>query len=281
VLDEALAALEALGGPLADPAVAAGMGVKLGKLKSGLRKTQKSVAKARKMIGRGKKISIQLRKLRIASKAALKAASRVGHPVIAEANARSAGFHEPGDLVELQIYGLDGTPCLETPQIVVQNGPLSAALDLGSVAVDESSGRVTLMMGEQQGGGSVTVTACGRASTMLLYNYGPKPPKLPKGFPKNLPLGLYEMSYSASGPGFSIPPTVVGTFELVDLRVFYDTLAQSLQQAVAAVSIPGCKQRLRYTSYDGSGFSIRLRLSCSFGGQSASASATFRMERVG
>jgi hypothetical protein len=278
-LDQALATLEAGGGSV-DARSARAIGVKLGALRSGLRKTRGKILGARRMIAKRGKISTKLRKLRLVSRAAYSAGYRVGPPVVAELDTSDGGFHDPGEVVELQAYDADGNPCLEVPQVVVENTPPTQAIDLGSVVAD-GSGRVTLVMGQQQGSGSVAVTACGRSTTVLLYNYGPPPPPgLPRGFPTNLPPGLYQLSFSARGTGISIPTTVFGTIELEDLGTFAASINDAFQQVAVSIVIPGCSEHVKYTSYDGEGFSISVKIGCSLPGVSVNVSVSVRVERV-
>src|SRR5262249_56893569 len=135
-------------------------------------------------VARGQRITVQLKKLRVAAQAVLNAALAVGHPVVGEIDAASAGFHHPGDVVHLQTSAADGSVCTEPAVVGVVNDSFGTSVDLGSVVVDQATGVVSLTMGPDQGLARVTVTACGQATTVLLYNYGPEPPNgLPKDFP--------------------------------------------------------------------------------------------------
>ena len=280
-LDQALAALEAAHEPV-DARLARSIGVKFGALRGGLQKSRSAIGRVRRAIDKGTKFAIQLRKLSIASRVVRAAAGRIGAPVIAELDPRSAGFHDPGEQVALQIYAVDGTPCVEPAEVVVENGSLAQAIDAGSLAVDRSSGVVTLVMGADQGSGSVGVTACGRSSSVLLYNYGPPPPPgLPKGFPTNLPDGLYQLTFSARGTGVSIPTTIVGTLQMDDLETFATSINDAFQQLSISIVVPGCSERVRYTAYDGEGFSISVKMACSLPGVSVNVSVSIRVERVG
>jgi len=280
-IDGALAAIQSIRNSLTDPALADELGKKLKKVQKGVNQTEKKINRARTIIEKGRKIKVQLKKLKVGAKSALKCASKVGRPVVGEINASSAGFHNPGQQVRFQIYNADGTPCLEPPVVEVANQPLSSAIDLNSVIVDEVSGVITLTMGEEQGGGSITVTACGRTDTVLVYNYGPKVPAgLPDGFPTNLPTGNYRLTYSASGTGISIPETLIGTIELIDLKSFSKQLVNAFNTAVNSISVPGCSQRVNYSSYNGVSFTVTYSVTCTVGGQSATVTITFKIQKV-
>jgi hypothetical protein len=278
-IGDALAVIQSIRNSLADPAAAAELGKKLKKVQKRLNGTEKKINRARVFVEKGGKAKIQLKKLKVGAKSALKSASKLGRPVVAELNARSAGFHKPEQQVRFQIYTADGSPCLEPPLVEVANQPFSRAID--SFRVDEGSGVITLTMGQEQGGGSITVTACGRTATVLVYNYGPKVPKgLPNGFPTNLPKGTYRITYSASGTGISIPETSLGTFELVDLKSFSQQLVNTFNTAINSVSVPGCSQRMSYSPYNGSFFRVTYSVTCTSGEYSATATIVFRIQKV-
>jgi hypothetical protein len=279
-IDGALAMLQALEVQLDDPAAADAVGSALKRLRRGVDATEKKIARARAVVDR--KVVIPLSKFKVAAKSVLRAARVVGRPVVAEIDARSAGFHRPGDEVRFQIYNADGTPCTETPVVEVANAGSSPAIDLGSVLVDETTGVITLFMGEGQGAGRVTVTACGQSATVLLYNYGPRVPAgLPRGFPTNLTPGTYRMTYSASGPGVSIPETLIGTFELTDLRTFATEIVQAFRAAAQAVSsVPGCGQSVNYSPFNGTSFSVNYTVTCTVATVSVTVRLVFRVEKI-
>lgn len=189
---------------------------------------------------RGKKAKLQLKTLRVAAKAALKTATTIGQPGVAEIDPHSAGFHDPDTEVRLQIFFADGRSCGIPPVVEVVNDSFGSAGDLGSLVVDEMAGVIALRLGPGQGGVRVNVSVCGNPpTTVLLYNYGPPPPRgLPNGFPTNLPPGDYQMSFAGSVSGQTIPTTVVGVF------------------------------------------SINIRVRCSIRGVSAFGNLTFRLDRI-
>lgn len=220
----------------------------------------------------------QLKVLRAAYARTLQAGSRLGRPVIEEVNARSAGFHRPGERVTFRIYAADGSPCTEPPVVTVQNQFSSEAVDLGLVAA--ANGEVSLTMGSGKGGARVTVTACGRSSTRLLYNYGARVPAgLPEGFPAGLPHGTYALSFWATGV-VNIPETPLGTFQNTDIRAFAKQLLAAFQQAVAAVSVPGCTSGVGYSPFDGTSFTVTIPVTCTSNGVTASITVSFRVRRL-
>jgi hypothetical protein len=206
----------------------------------------------------------------------LRIASRLGTPVIAEVKARSAGFHRPGDHVTLRVLAADGSPCNETPAVTVENQYSSSAVDLSTVAAN-ADGTITLTMGDGAGSARVTVTACGRSTTRLLFNYGPK---AGHGIPTNLPPGTYELSYSASGE-VNIPKTILGTVPLIDAGLFVQELKSVFDQVAGAYRVPGCAQTVHYSRFNGSSFSVTFRVSCTSGPVSASETLRFTVRKVG
>src|SRR5262249_38918235 len=116
-----------------------------------IRAAEAKTSKARRPVARGQRITVQLKKLRVASKAVLKAALAIGHPVVGEMDAASAGFHHPGDEVRLQIYASDGSICTEPPVVDVVNDSFGTSVDPNSVVVDQATGTVSITMGPDQG----------------------------------------------------------------------------------------------------------------------------------
>lgn len=124
----------------------------------------------------------------------------------------------------------------------------------------------------------MTVTACGRSATVLLYNYGPP---LPRGFPTNLPQGQYRIVYSASGPGVSLSEQVLLVLPLTDFGQFVRDLELAFDTAIAAVpTVANCNARVRYKPFDGQQFRASMKVSCSVAGVSVSVSINFRIERI-
>jgi len=277
-----LADLDAARALLLDPGIQAALESALAKVGKAVDKTGAKVAAAEEALADpGAPYKKRLSKLKAASKSALLAGIKISKPVVGEIGAKTAGFHKPGDVVRLQIYAADGTPCNEAPVITVENGPMSEAIDTGSVSVDETTGVITLTMGEGRGGGHVSVTACGRTSNVLLYNYGPPSiPGVPDGFPRNLPAGNYQLTYSASGE-VTIPPTSLGVFPLVDFKTFAKTLVQAFNQAAAATNPgPNCTQGVNYGSFDGTSFSISYTATCTVDDITATETTTFTLTKL-
>lgn len=279
-LDGALAILQSVQTGLEDPALADELGKKVKAAQRKAKVTQKKVAKAQVIIQDGrKKARLKLNKLRAAAKSAFKAASKLGRPLVAELNPRSAGFHKPGKVVQFQLYAVG---CNEDPVLEVANAGLSSAIDLNSVGYDPNTGIISLMMGEEQGGGRVTVTACGQSSTVLLYNYGRNNTTqgLPKGFPANLPNGTYAISYFASGV-ISIPETSLGTVEHQDAKAFAEEIVATTRQVVNAVSsIQGCGASVGYSPFNGTSFRATWSITCSVGEVSVSATVVFKIRKL-
>lgn len=143
-----------------------------------------------------------------AAKAAFGAAAGFsGIPVVGATpvlvDGRSAGFHDPGDFVQIRILrGLDefGDPCEETPEFVVVdpfgNGSVVAGTPV-SVTNPDGSITVTVQMGASGGPARLEVTACGRTRSMPLFNYGPVGSFAPK-LSVNRFDGVYTGSYSGN-----------------------------------------------------------------------------------
>jgi len=206
----------------------------------------------------------------------MKALAVLGSPVLAEVNARSAGFHKPGQDVTFRVLGPDGGPCNETPTVTVENQYASSAVDLTTV-VAHPDGTVTMTMGAGAGGARVTVTACGQTSSRLLFNYGPR--TRGRGIPDDLPEGLYALSVSASGY-VSIPETQLGTFSNTDAQAFANTLRDAVRQAAAAYNVPGCSSSTRYSRFNGESFTITLRVTCSNVAVTVSETLVFRVRKL-
>ena len=208
----------------------------------------------------------------------MKALGVLGSPVLAEVNARSAGFHKPGQQVTFRMLGPDGGPCDETPTVTVENQFASSAVDLSTV-VGNPDGTVTMTMGAGAGGARVTVTACGQTSSRLLFNYGPRTSGGGRVIPANLPEGLYALSFSARGY-VSIPETSLGTLDNTDAQAFASALRDVVRQAAAAYDVPGCSGSTRYSRFDGESFSITFHVTCSNVAITVSETMIFRVRKL-
>jgi hypothetical protein len=218
----------------------------------------------------------KLKALKTVYAKSLKLASRLAPPVIAEVAARSAGFHRPGDEVIFRVLAADGSACNEVPTVAVENQFASTAVDLGTVSANADA-TITLTMGEGAGGARITVTACGRSTTRLLFNYGPR---AGRGIPRNLPTGTYELSYSARGY-IDIPETSLGVFPMVDAAAFAQQLRSVFDGVAGSYDVPGCSQSVRYSRFDGRQFTVTFSATCSAGGVTATQRIRFTIRRVG
>ena len=213
--------------------------------------------------------SRRMRVLRVAYSGSMRVAALAGKPILVETNSRTAGFHHPGDQVTFRVLGPDGAPCTETPTLVVENQFGATAVDLSSVH-QLADGTIALTMGDEAGGARVTVTACGRSSTRLLFNYGPKAVNgLPPGFPANLPTGTYALSYAASG-----------VVSILGIHAFARAVVTAFQQVAAAYASPECSITVRYSPFDGSSFTATFSVTCTVDGASASETLVFRVRRI-
>jgi hypothetical protein len=263
-----------------DPANAQELGALARKLAHRLTALQRIVDHATAAVDNpGVRANRRVRALRVAYARATSVASLAGKPALIETHSRSAGFHRPGDQVTFQVFGPDGSPCTESPTVVVENQFGAAAVDLSSVH-QEADGTIALTMGDEAGGARVTVTACGRSSSRLLFNYGPKTvPGLPAGFPAGLPGGTYALSFSASGV-VNIGETPIATIPNLGAHAFAHALIAAFQQVAAAYASPDCSIGIRYSPFDGDSFTATYSVTCTVGEASASETIVFRVRRL-
>lgn len=280
-LTGARALLTQLGTLVRDPNVVAALGAQAKKVERGIAGLDRPLGKAEAAVDNpARSTTKKLKTLKTVYAKGLKVASTLGQPVLAEVNARSAGFHSPGDQVTFRVLAAEGSPCNETPTVTVENQYFSSAVDVSTVAT-HADGTITLIMGDGAGGARVTVTACGRSTTRLLYNYGPKASRgLPAGFPANIPRGTYVLSFSASGE-VNIPETPLGAFPNVNLRLFAQALETAFDQAAAAYTPPGCSKAVRYSRFDGDAFTVTISVTCTSGEATASQTIVFTIRRTG
>jgi len=222
--------------------------------------------------------SRRVRSLKVAYARVGSVAALAGKPILVETNARTAGFHHPGDQVTFRVLGPDGGPCTETPTVTVENQFGAAAVDLSSVHAP-GDGTIALTMGDDAGGARVTVTACGQSSTRLLFNYGPKTVKgLPTGFPASLPGGTYTVSYSASGV-VNIGETPLVTLPNLGGHLFAHALVSAFQQVAAAYASPDCTTGVHYSRFDGDLFTATYSVTCTVDQATASETIVFYVRR--
>ena len=158
-------------------------------------------------------------------------------------------------------------------------GPFNSPIDTSTVVYDTATGVVSFKMGTDAGGGSVTVSACGQTSTLLIYNYGTTPVAgVPLDFPQTLPTGEYVMTYSASGSA-NIEPTQIGIFKMTSLKTFYNIITKTFSAAMSSVSSPDCSQGVSYSPYTDDSFSVSYTVTCSSGGESASETLNFTLTK--
>jgi hypothetical protein len=275
-LGEARALLDGLATLASDPAVKAAMGPLARKVRAKIRVASKRAHKAQTAVDGPRKFTQQLKALKTAYAKGLSAASIVSTPVFAEEKSTAVGFHQPGDLVTFQMRAADGAPCTEIPTLSVQSRGFPNVVDLNTVAT-RADGTIIMTMGGDQGCAFVSVTACGRSSTLLLYNYGPK---LARGFPTNLPIATYALSIRVTG-AVDMPETPMGTIGFVNLQDFAEELTAFLDRMASELQqVPGCSGRLKYSRFDGRVFTAKLSMSCSYAGQSASVTVIFKIEKV-
>lgn len=283
----AIATLEEIRGDLPHPSVAEELGKKLNRYLKKIGGTEKRLGKAAVFVEAGKRTATaRLNKLRSGSRAISKIASKIGRPLLSEIDARTAGFHTPGNVVSFQMQLPEGC---DDVQVTVQNQPLSRAVDTDTVSVDQDTGVITLTMGDEIGSAYVEVNACGEIARRLLFNKGPKTSGGGGGgdgsFPKNLPAGNYTLTYwatitSTGGGSTNIPETYLGTFPLVGgIKTFRRTLEQAFSAAVAAATQPGCSQRVSYSPFSDNFFTVTYTVTCTSGEASATSTIVFKLAR--
>jgi hypothetical protein len=218
---------------------------------------QKKVVKAAATVADGTKTgSTALKSVTAAMVAGDK--SFVGKPVLVEVDAKTAGFHNPGDQVTFAIYNVGGEPCTETPVINIVNVFDGEAILPGYVI--NSDGTFSVTMGREPGGARVTITACGQTSTRLLYNYGPKAVKgVPAGFPTDLEPGNYQLCFSIDGIE-TCPPILL---PLTNLKSFAQIVVTAINTVTSSLVLPpGCTVRSWYGAATDTSFSFSFSATC-------------------
>jgi hypothetical protein len=196
-------------------------------------------------------------------------------PMLAELNAKTAGFHKPGEEVTFAVYTSTGEPCTDTIDIEIES-PFGS----GNVVQgwrDNGDGTFTLTMGSDAGGARVTATACGQTSSRLLYNYGPKAVSgVPPGFPTNLEPGNYQMCYSGPISG------CIGPIPLTNLKAFAKIITGVIDSVMASLVVPpGCSAASWYTPAVNDSFSFSFTVTCCVPDAGCSTvTMTFTISRV-
>ncbi len=128
-------------------------------------------------------------------------------PAVVELGAKTAGFHEPGDLLEFRIHpgrDAEGQPCLEEPQVAVidpfGNGSVLEGYEVVASNADGSFD-IEVVMGDNGGPARVEVTSCGVTRRWLLFNYGPTGTFAPKPEVDRFD-GAYTGSFTGTGTAF-------------------------------------------------------------------------------
>jgi hypothetical protein len=98
--------------------------------------------------------------------------------ILEEVNAKSAGFHKPGEVVTFRAHvypvgSCAGPASVDLVDAAAVHGKTSV-LGAGTFGVTPGS-LFTVTMGPDAGAARVVLTACGRTSVRLLNNYGGKP----------------------------------------------------------------------------------------------------------
>lgn len=285
---------------LADPAVQADLGNKVRRvttlLNGALQKTIKAEVKVDNASPFGDTVAV-ISNLKSTASGILTALHLVGKPLIAEINPRSpkqfstsAGFHKPGDVVEFQ---LDTGGCADAT-VQVQNGTVfNKSIDVSTVVYDPTTGRVRFVMGQDEGGGRITVSGCGNTKTMLVENYGSsKAQTLPFGFPQNLQLGTYWISAAGSyciiytddqGGCYttqnSIGPINGGTVKLTSLRPFAKAIVAVGTEVMKTVPNANTTTGGSFASGGADSFTWTISLPFSAGNCSCSDSVTLTVQR--
>lgn len=105
------------------------------------------------------------------AKSLQKLATLTGLPLLREVDARSAGFHKAGAVVELQFAIPEGCTDWDVYYTETVDGVLSSA------SYSATTGAITVQLGSPRGSADIVVTGCGLPAGGLsrqIYNYGGK-----------------------------------------------------------------------------------------------------------
>jgi hypothetical protein len=202
-LDQALLTLGQVRDALTDPALRKALSRKL-------KTAEGKAGKARRSVAGGQRITVQLKKLRVAASAVRKATLAAGHPAVDEIDTLSAGFYYPATWFSCSsTRPTDRSASNPRRRRGERQRRIGRRFEFGGRRPGERCGLDD--DGPRSGLARVTITACGQTTTVLLFNYGPEAPKgLPKGFPINVPLGTYEVTVSGEIAGAPFPRRASG-----------------------------------------------------------------------
>ena len=300
-IQQALTTLDEVIADLADPAVQQAINAKdYNKLIKLLQKTRQVLVKAGVTVdvtdpfGKPKAV---IKGIQTAVKGIYSGNQLLRQPLLAEVDpksptrfSKSAGFHAPGELVQFQI---DMAGCDETPTITVQNATVfNQSVSLSSVSFDNLTGRISMLMGPDEGGANVQVTACGKTKPMLLFNNGSKlAQSLPYGFPQDLQLGTYAITVSGTictiyytdtdcSTQMSAMPTMnLGTIQLANIKTFAKLLSQAATSVADGFNEPNAKLDSEFSPALGGSFSWTVSITGSAGGCTCSSTATLTIQQ--
>lgn len=274
-LQQALTVVDVVLQNLDDPSIAPLLGQKLDAVRRKTGSFQNRIRHAREYLeGGAAKAKVFLGKVTSTWTFGQRAADMIRKPMLA-LNGSSAGFLEAGKRATFRFaLPADCSPDSPPPVVEVANVFGARAIDTANVLVDENRGMIHVPMGPESGSGRVTVTACGRTDTILLYNKGSG---LPDGFPTNLRTGLYRLSYSIDGG----PSIAAGTVRLTNLRTFAKDVQRIVGRAVASIQLPGeCTKMLAWHAATETRFGCTFTVRCTVEGIVVSSTGTFVIERI-
>ena len=300
-LTQALSTLDTASAALSDPSIQDALGKQFSKLTKLLQSSRSRIVKAQVAVDNTspfKKPTAVIKGISVAARGIYSANLMLGQPLLAEVDpkaptrfSKSAGFHKPGELVQFQI---DMAGCDEAPTITVLNATsFNQSVDLSSVALDPTTGKITMVMGPDEGGADVWVTACGKTTTMELFNYGSSAAQsLPYGFPEDLDVGTYAISvsgtyctiYYTEDSCYTLPGTLgpidLGTIQLANIKAFAQMLEQTASGVANSLSEPDQAIGSTITSTLPNSFSWTVSVTGSAGGCTCTATATLTVQKL-
>lgn len=97
---------------------------------------------------------------------------------------------------------------------------------------------------------------------------------LPAGFPSNLPTGTYTISGQVCVTGGGCTSIAPYTIQDTNIDDFANSVTEAFQSAAASAGSSGCSSSQTYTPWNGTSFTGTFSITCSSGGQSATATVT-------